>query len=68
MEHNEADVMVSDNDKGVDRAECEHYAFFMESVSIEYATQRHCILHKVGPELDEKGYGIAMRKSKNDRI
>nr|QBB73017.1 ionotropic receptor [Protaetia brevitarsis] len=59
---NEKQVMVGDNKEGVLRAEREPYAFFMESVSIEYEIQRHCNLSKVGDLLDEKGYGIAMRK------
>ncbi|KAG5882513.1 hypothetical protein JTB14_033314 [Gonioctena quinquepunctata] len=56
---------VNENDEGVSRAEREdeHYAFFMESTSIEYATQRHCTLKQYGGLLDEKGYGIAMRKN-----
>lgn len=40
------------------------YAFLMESTSIEYNTMRECSLKKIGDALDEKGYGIAMRKSK----
>uniref|UniRef100_A0A1B0G7B6 Ionotropic glutamate receptor C-terminal domain-containing protein n=1 Tax=Glossina morsitans morsitans TaxID=37546 RepID=A0A1B0G7B6_GLOMM len=38
------------------------YAFLMESTSIEYNTMRECSLKKIGDALDEKGYGIAMRK------
>jgi ionotropic glutamate receptor len=36
------------------------YAFFMESLSIEYQTERHCQLVQVGPNLDTKSYGIAL--------
>lgn len=64
MKENEEDVMVTDNADGVEMAERGHYAFFMESTSIEYETQRRCNLTNVGGNLDEKGYGIAMRKSK----
>ncbi|KAJ8927384.1 hypothetical protein NQ314_020159 [Rhamnusium bicolor] len=53
---------VKENDEGVLKAEEELYAFFMESTSIEYNTQRHCDLQQYGGLLDEKGYGIAMRK------
>ncbi|XP_050526853.1 glutamate receptor ionotropic, kainate 2-like isoform X2 [Daktulosphaira vitifoliae] len=55
-------VMVSDNKQGVDRVKKErnHYAFFMESSSIEYEVQRNCDLAEVGYWLDNKGYGIAM--------
>lgn len=61
MEKN-PDVMVKENNAGVDRVAKENYAFLMESTSIEYVTERHCSLAKVGGQLDEKGYGIAMRK------
>ncbi|KAK3923037.1 Glutamate receptor ionotropic, kainate 2 [Frankliniella fusca] len=56
---------VKDNDVGVRRVkEAEGgYAFFMESSSIEYQAQRECDVRKVGQNLDEKGYGIAMRKN-----
>ncbi|XP_018563905.1 glutamate receptor ionotropic, kainate 2-like [Anoplophora glabripennis] len=53
---------VKENDEGVRRAEKELYALFMESTSIEYTTQRHCDLQQYGGLLDDKGYGIAMRK------
>nr|QUP79591.1 ionotropic receptor 5 [Monochamus saltuarius] len=53
---------VKGNDEGIKRAEEELYALFMESTSIEYTTQRHCELQQYGGMLDEKGYGIAMRK------
>lgn len=62
MVKNSDDVMVNENADGVIKAEKENYAFFMESTSIEYEIQRHCNLTQVGNELDEKGYGIAMRK------
>ncbi|KAL1491605.1 hypothetical protein ABEB36_012177 [Hypothenemus hampei] len=54
--------MPGDNSDGVAMAEKGLYAFFMESISIDYNTQRHCNLTKVGEPLDEKGYGIALRK------
>lgn len=57
------DEMVNDNKKGVKLAEKGNYAFFMESTSIEYEIQRKCDLRQVGDLLDDKGYGIAMRKS-----
>lgn len=53
---------VKENSEGVKKAEDELYAFFMESTSIEYTTQRHCDLLQYGGLLDDKGYGIAMRK------
>lgn len=57
------DEMVNENKEGVSLAEEGNYAFFMESTSIEYETQRKCDLKQVGDLLDNKGYGIAMRKS-----
>ena len=41
------------------------FAFFMESASIEYATERNCGLTQIGGLLDSKGFGIALRKSKS---
>ncbi|XP_044732050.1 glutamate receptor ionotropic, kainate 2-like isoform X2 [Chrysoperla carnea] len=55
-------VMFDDNDKGVTRVKTTNYAYLMESTSIEYITQRDCDLQQVGDLLDDKGYGIAMRK------
>lgn len=57
------DVMTVSNPEGVRRAETENYAFLMESTTIEYTTERHCNLTRIGRLLDDKGYGIAMRKS-----
>jgi len=57
--------LTEDNMEGVYRVKTNtHYAFLMESTSIEYNTKRECNLKKIGDALDEKGYGIAMRKSK----
>lgn len=39
------------------------YAYLMESVSIEYYTERNCNLTQVGEKLDDKNYGIGMRQS-----
>lgn len=58
------EVLMIENKLGVEKANLELYAFFMESTSIDYEIERHCNLTKVGGLLDEKGYGIAMRKSK----
>ncbi|XP_055907336.1 glutamate receptor ionotropic, kainate 2-like isoform X2 [Eupeodes corollae] len=55
--------MTTTNNEGVERVEKENYAFFMESTSIEYVVERKCTLGQVGSLLDEKGYGIAMRKN-----
>lgn len=56
--------MYDENKVGVAMAEQGNYAFFMESTSIEYETERKCDLRQVGDMLDSKGYGIAMRKGK----
>lgn len=56
--------MEPGNPSGVTRADAQDYAFLMESTGILYATERHCNLSQVGGLLDNKGYGIAMRKSK----
>lgn len=60
--NNHPELMMANNDDGVRKAELENYAFFMESTSIDYAIERHCNLTQVGGALDEKGYGIAMKK------
>ncbi|CAB3226816.1 unnamed protein product [Arctia plantaginis] len=54
--------LAGNNDIGVERAEKEQYAFFMESTSIDYVKQRHCDLLQVGGLLDSKSYGIGMKK------
>ncbi|XP_023035438.1 glutamate receptor ionotropic, kainate 2 isoform X3 [Drosophila willistoni] len=55
--------MTNTNQEGVDAVENTNYAFLMESTTIEYITERRCTLTQVGSLLDEKGYGIAMRKN-----
>lgn len=61
------DEMTSENPKGVEKADQENYAFLMESTSIEYTIERFCNLTQVGGLLDNKGYGIAMRKNSTYR-
>lgn len=56
------EVMTNTNEEGVERVEKQNYAFLMESTSIEYMVERRCALAQVGGLLDDKGYGIAMRK------
>ncbi|KAI2801581.1 hypothetical protein BLOT_009395 [Blomia tropicalis] len=43
------------------------YAFFMESATIEYITERDCNLTQIGGLLDNKGYGIATKKGSKFR-
>ncbi|XP_015173134.1 PREDICTED: glutamate receptor ionotropic, kainate 2-like [Polistes dominula] len=61
MEH-ASEVLTDNNEEGLKKVQQENYAFFMESTSIEYFTQRNCNVTKVGGLLDQKGYGIAMKK------
>lgn len=57
--------LTETNQAGVDKVKGgTKYAFLMESTSIEYNIVRECNLKKIGDALDEKGYGIAMPKSK----
>lgn len=58
--------MPNDNQVGVDMAsdEANDYAFLMESSSIEYVIERNCDVTQIGGLLDDKGYGIAMKKGK----
>ena len=57
-------VFAASNAEGVERVVAENggYAFFMESTAIEYNVERNCILAQVGGLLDNKGYGIALKK------
>lgn len=63
------DLMTNTNEEGVDRVLKRNgkYAFFMESSAIDYEKERYCDLDQIGPLLDNKNYGIAMRKGKNYR-
>lgn len=57
--------LTETNQDGVDKVKAgTKYAFLMESTSIDYNIVRECNLKKIGDALDEKGYGIAMPKSK----
>nr|QRN45440.1 ionotropic glutamate receptor kainate 2-like isoform X4 [Carausius morosus] len=62
MKQTKPDVFTSTNQEGVDRVlkEKGKYAFFMESTSIEYETERNCELTQINGLLDSKGYGIAL--------
>lgn len=64
MMKNKKLLLQKTNEEGLERAKLGKYAFLMESSTIEYMTQRNCDVSQVGGKLDEKGYGIAMRKSK----
>lgn len=66
MESTRPSVFLKNNNEGIERVKNGegNFAFFMESSSIEYVTQRKCELTMVGGKLDSKGYGIAMPFSK----
>jgi hypothetical protein len=59
----EPGILAGSNDEGLKWVKDRNYAYFMESTSIQYMTERHCEVAQVGELLDAKGYGIAMRKS-----
>ncbi|XP_049872847.1 glutamate receptor ionotropic, kainate 2-like isoform X2 [Pectinophora gossypiella] len=63
------EYMTASNDEGLDRVKSndENYAFLMESTSIEYMVERNCDVAQVGGLLDNKGYGIAMKKNSDYR-
>lgn len=62
MESSSPSVFTKSNDEGRDRVlnPKSHFAFFMESTTLEYMTERNCNLTQIGGLLDSKGYGIAM--------
>ncbi|XP_066583373.1 glutamate receptor ionotropic, kainate 2-like [Prorops nasuta] len=62
MQANAKEVLLSKNEEGSNKVKEGGFAFLMESTSIEYLKERDCELEQVGGLLDEKGYGIAMRK------
>lgn len=63
MMDNAAECLTDSNDEGKDKVLKGDYAYFMESSTIEYLSERECDLDQVNGLLDQKGYGIAMRKS-----
>lgn len=66
MQENANEVLLSSNDKGVQKVIDDNYAFLMESSTIAYQVERKCELDMVGDLLDAKGYGIAMKKSEKN--
>lgn len=57
------DLMVHDNDKGLERVKEGGYAYFMESTSLEYFLERECEVAQVGDLIDERNHAIGMPKS-----
>ena len=66
MERGRDEVMVASNQAGIDKVLQEQgsYAFFMESTTIEYQTEKDCRLKQIGGELDSKSYGVALPQGK----
>jgi glutamate receptor, ionotropic, invertebrate len=60
------DWFVEGNEEGLEKAKKGRYVYFAESSVIEYYIERHCEVTQVGGTLDEKGYGIAMKKGKKN--
>lgn len=54
------------NMTGVDRVmkSKRQYAFLIESTTLEYQMERNCEIEKIGGLIDNKGYGIALPRSK----
>ena len=57
-------VYTNSNQEGIERVEDEAgaYAYFIESPSAEYITNRVCDLRIVGGNLDSRLYGIVLQK------
>ena len=56
--------LANDNDEGEMRVVKSDYdyAFFMESASLEYKLERNCGIIQINGLLDNKGYGIAVKR------
>lgn len=57
-----SELWTQSNEEGLNKVKEGSYAYLMESSSIQYYTERHCELAMVGELLDDKDYGIGMRK------
>ncbi|CAL1283905.1 unnamed protein product [Larinioides sclopetarius] len=66
MEKHADEVYVKSNADGIAKVNKGGYAYFMEATSIEYNTERECNLTMVGGLLDSKGYGIAVKKGRQN--
>lgn len=64
------ELMTDSNEEGVKKVLESNggYAFLMESSAIDYEKEQHCELAQVGPLLDNKNYGIAMRKGNHNQV
>ncbi len=55
--------LVKTSTEAVDKVNRGYYAYFMESATIDYVTERFCDVQRVGPLLNSKSYGIAVQRS-----
>lgn len=67
MSKDSESVMTNSNKEGIDKVLTEqgNYAYFMESTTIEYVTERYCQMQQIGGLLDSKSYGIAVQQGLN---
>ncbi|GIY94543.1 glutamate receptor ionotropic, kainate 2 [Caerostris extrusa] len=68
MEKHADEVYVNSNHEGIEKVKKGGYAYFMEATSIEYNTERECNLTQIGGLLDNKGYGIAVKKARRHNL
>ena len=70
MEREKDEVLVQSNQKGIEKVLQQQgsYAFFMESTTIEYQTERDCRLQQIGGKLDSKSYGIALPQGNTNNL
>ena len=70
MEREKDEVLVPSNQAGIEKVLQDQgsYAFFMESTTIEYQTERDCRLQQIGGKLDSKSYGVALPQGKVQKI
>ena len=70
MEREKDEVLVPSNQAGIEKVLQDQgsYAFFMESTTIEYQTERDCRLQQIGGKLDSKSYGVALPQGNVQKI
>ena len=70
MEREKDEVLVPSNQAGIEKVLQDQgsYAFFMESTTIEYQTERDCRLQQIGGKLDSKSYGVALPQGKLHKV
>lgn len=63
MMENSEDMVPSTRD-AVKLAETSRYAYFTDEVTIDYLTERYCLLAKYGGTINQNAFGIAMAQGK----